>query len=70
MQTQDEDNECVCPQSASVMQTAAHLLTAPPPVSVPVRVEPQGDAATPVYLDTPGEELEPAAQVQKAGILP
>lgn len=41
---------------------AVLLLTALPLVSVSVEVEPQGGVVTLVYLDTPGEEAESAAQ--------
>lgn len=46
------------------------LLTALTLVSASVKMEPQGGAVTPVYLDTPGEEAEPAAQVQRASAIP
>ncbi len=57
------DDEDVCPQSVTVMWSAVFPLTARTLVSVSVNLEPQGGAVTPVYLDTPGEEAEPAAQV-------
>lgn len=55
----------LCPQSASATQTAACLLDAWTRVFVSVKTEPRGGAVTPVYLDTPGEEAGPAAQVHR-----
>lgn len=52
----------------TVIWSAVSLLTVWTPVSVSVNLEVQGVAVTPVYLDTPGEEVEPAAQVQKASV--
>lgn len=44
------------------------LLTARIRGSVSVNLEPQDGAVTPVSLDTPGEEVEPAAQVHRASV--
>lgn len=55
---------CVCGQSVNVTENAVFLLTALKTVSVSVKVEPQGDAVTPVYLATRGERTESAALVR------
>lgn len=61
---------CVRSQSVTVMKSAVFLLTALTTVCVSVNPEPQGGAVTPAYLDTPGEEAEPAAQVGGSHMFP
>lgn len=53
----------MCVQSVTVIRSAVFLLVALTTVSVSVKLEPQGGAVTPAYLDTRGERAEPAAQV-------
>lgn len=53
-------------QSVTAMQTAVRLRTVQSLASVPAKLEPQGGAVTPAFLDTPGEEAEPDAQVSSA----
>ncbi|KAI3372208.1 hypothetical protein L3Q82_007060 [Scortum barcoo] len=58
----DDDDLCVLLQSVTVTWSAVFLLTVWTLASVHVNPELQDAAVTLVYLDTPGEEAEPAAQ--------